>query len=482
MPQDSRPQNILILCPDEMKATAMSCYGNPVNTTPFLDQLARDGARFDQCHTVHPKCVPSRAAFTSAQYPHVNGHRTLDLEMRPYEINLIRHLKENGYNTALVGKNHTVDRDTLPGTFDYHERAGRLEHYQFDVESGAETGIPFESYYVGEARIALEEFGDFRETECAKTWLKEGWDRNKPFFLWLNWNAPHPPYSVPSPYFRSIDRGSIPLPPKVQASDKPPHVEIIRKHHKTGEAYFDDASWQELIATYYEMCRFVDDETRRIYEYLREIGELENTIIVFWSDHGDFAGEYQLPEKWDTAFNDCITRVPFLVHYPRKIRPVEVEGLVETIDILPTVLRLAGIEFPKGIQGRDASALLRDGTLPFRELVFCQGGQENDLLARPLPRDARPRPAQSYLYKQDCLLDNPEINARAKMIRDQRYKYTYRLTGFEEFYDLQQDPWETINQAGNPAFSDKIQIYRQKLINKLIEAETVEPYQEWLEA
>ena len=194
---DARP-NILLLCPDEMKATAMGCYGNTVDTTPFLDKLAGESAKYDQCHTVHPKCVPSRASLITGQYPHVNGHRTLDLEVRSHEINMIRDLRNSGYTTALVGKNHTVDKETLELTFDYHERAGKLQNYKFDPD-GSEP-MPWETYYVGKSKMPVDDFGDYRETELARKWLREDRDTEKPFFLWLNWNAPHPPYSIPESY------------------------------------------------------------------------------------------------------------------------------------------------------------------------------------------------------------------------------------------------------------------------------------------
>lgn len=475
-----RRPNILLMCPDEMKATAMGCYGNGVDTTPFMDSIARKGALYRQCHTVHPKCVPSRASLITGQYPHVNGHRTLDLEVRPHEINMIRDLRRNGYQTALVGKNHVVDKETMPLTFDFHERGGKLGNYRFDPD-GSEC-MPWETYYVGEARLPLEDFGDYRETELAMRWLAEERDKERPFFLWLNWNAPHPPYSIPKPYHGMFERGTVELPPKVDAGDKPPLMEVLRREHKCTEKDMNDDQWRELIGTYHDMCRFVDDECKRMFTCLERIGELDNTIVVFWSDHGDFAGEFQLPEKWDTAFYDCITRVPLIIHYPEKINPVEVKGLVESIDIFPTLLNLAGIEAPKGIQGHDTSPLLKEGEREFRDLVFCQGGQEQALIDNPLPIDAKERPAKAYYCKQASLLAKPEINIRAKMIRDHRYKYTYRLGGFEEFYDLREDPWETVNQARNPEFSELLVQYRRKMMEKLIKAETVEPYQEFLEA
>lgn len=470
--------NILILCPDEMKASLLGCYGGAANPTPCLDRLARESVLFEQTHTVHPKCVPSRAAFLTGQYPHVNGHRTLALEVRPHEINLVQQLKGAGYETALLGKNHVVDAETLPFTFDFHRKAGGMGGMQ--MEASPPVRMPAESYYVGEAQIPLKSFGDYLETESAMEWLSSQRDKTRPFFLWLNWNAPHPPYSIPKPYYGCIDRSRIQLPPVDDPSGKPPFQRVLQRFHRSSE--MSEADWRELIGCYLDMYRFIDDEVARILVHLERIGERENTLILLWSDHGDFAGEHQLPEKWDTAFYDCITRVPALLHWRNKLAPRRVPALIETIDLLPTILAQVGVPLPKGIQGQDLTPLLKGQVSAMRDIVFCQGGQERELLTRVVPPHARERPCRAYQAKQAALYAEPFINVRSKMIRETRFKYTYRLGGYEELYDLQEDPWEVRNLAGKAAYEGELKRLRQRLLEKLIEAETVEPWQGYLES
>ncbi|MBL4700650.1 MAG: sulfatase-like hydrolase/transferase, partial [Phycisphaeraceae bacterium] len=212
--------NILLLCPDEMKASALGCYGQTQPTSPFLDQIAQRGAQFNQCHVVHTKCVPSRASLLTAQYPHVNGHRTLALEVRPHEINLIRQLKDHGYETALAGKNHTVDAQTMPQTFDHHLKGGGRGTMEGDGQ------MPPGSYYVGQDDVPYESFKDTRQTDEAINWLNQRSDQ-KPFFMWLNWGSPHPPYSVPAPCFGTLDRASIKLPPRDLGVNKPPYQKML---------------------------------------------------------------------------------------------------------------------------------------------------------------------------------------------------------------------------------------------------------------
>ncbi len=456
-----------------MKATALGCYGQTQPTSPFLDRIAKQGAQFQQCHVTHTKCVPSRASLLTAQYPHVNGHRTLALETRPHEIHLIRQLKDHGYETALVGKNHVVDKQTMPQTFDHH--LGGKGKATMEGDGQMAPG----SYYVGQDTASCEAFLDTTYTDTAIDWVTQR-DTEKPFFMWLNWKSPHPPYTTPAPYFGKLDRDRIELPPKDRGLNKPSFQKMV--YDTYGLDAMTDAQWRELRATYLEMCLYIDGQVQRMYEALEKIGQLENTIIVFWSDHGDFAGEHQLTEKWDTCFYDCLTRVPLIIDGPGITEPCNSNALVESIDILPTVLDLVDVPIPLGVQGRSFVPILTGQATEHRDLVFCQGGQEPALLALTVKADAKPRPCQAYQLKQKCLENDPNINLRAKMIRDHRYKYCYRQQGPEELYDLQQDPWELVNIASEPEHRDLLDTYRLKMLDKLIEAETVEPYQNFLEA
>ena len=462
-----------------MKATALGLYGNRAGATPFIDAWARHAAVFEQCHTVHPKCTPSRCAFTSAQYPHVGGHRTLDLPLRPHEPNLIRTLRQAGYETTLVGKNHTGDPETTAGMFDHWLRiSGRND---FEPKSG--SAFPEGSYQIGEAQLPPDEFFDRIATRTAIDWLeKRPASTDRPFCLWLNWNAPHPPYSIPAPYHGCIDRATVDLPPADDPATKPPYHAELQRAYACGPDRMTDGQWRELAATYLDMCRFVDDQVKDVFGTLARLGLADNTIIVFWSDHGDFAGEHRLPEKWDTSFYDCITRIPLLMSGPG-IPDGRTAALVESIDILPTVLRAVVVEPPKGIQGRDLTPLLHGEIDAIRTEVFCQGGQEADLLKLAVSPDGKPRPARAYYLKQQALYANPRINARAKMLRDARYKYIYHAGGFEEFYDLAADPHELTNLAhADEVAPALLHHYRQRLMEKLIEVETVEPAQTYLES
>jgi arylsulfatase A-like enzyme len=467
--------NIVILVPDEMNTRPVGCYGQPLPVTPFMDQLAQRGARFENFFTCHPKCVPARVALLTAQHPHVGGHRTLELEARPEEPNLIRTLRENGYHTVMIGRNHMVEAETLKQTFDeYLNTCGKWTLEPSDPES-----VPPGSYLVGRDPVPYEEHLDVVRTDSVIEWIEKNTGLDRPFYLQVNYNFPHCPYSVPEPFYGKLDRNQIQLPSFPTSGNLPRLHQVLREAYELDR--MTDEQWRELIACYYEMTTLIDHEMGRVFQTLEKQNLTDNTIFVIWVDHGDFAGEFGLSEKWDTAFYDCITHVPFIMAGPG-IDSQEVPALMQTIDVLPTILDLVGVEPPKGIQGKSFVPVLNGDVKELWDVVLCQGGQERDLIERTVPVEARARPCKAYLKKQQALCTEPEINLRAKMIRDHRYKYIFHSAGFEEFYDLKNDPRELHNRAGDAEFHDLLHEYRLKMIAKLVEAEAVSPWQDGLEA
>ncbi|QDU70619.1 sulfatase-like hydrolase/transferase [Mucisphaera calidilacus] len=472
--------HIIILCPDEMRASAVAAWGNPAVATPSIDGLAARSIKFDRAFTNHTKCTPSRCSFLTSQYPHVGGHRTLDMPVRAHEVNLVRYLRENyGYRTALVGKNHCVDDETQQLTFDFRGRGEGGDGYLDPYE---ETGMPTGSYYVGKDPRKLSEHGDYTSTTMAIDWLRDeiNDDPDTPRLLWLNWDHPHCPYRAPEPFHGITPRDKVP-------DAIPPIPEFEPLSHTTlreayGVADMTPEQWRELHAVYLDMTTMVDADVKRVLDTVEQLGIADNTIIVFWSDHGDFAGDYGLPEKWDTCFSDNLVHVPLIIHAPNTDASAY-NGLTETIDILPTVLDLAGIPAPGGIQGRSHRDAIRGNTdQPVRDVVFTEGGQEPELLERVTPVDARPRPCQAYLMKQQALVNEPQINLRSKMIRGDRYKYVARLDGDEQLFDLENDPHEHHDLARSGDAEDILNTMRRRMMLKLMEAENNDPDQDYLDS
>lgn len=467
--------NIILLCPDEMKASALGLYGQAQPVSPFIDKLGQKGFIFNQCHTVHPKCTPSRCSMITGSYPHERGHRTLDIHTTKEEPNFIRKLKESGYETALIGKNHVVDKEAMPLTFDYYKDGNGKQ--QFETSA---SDMPPGSYWVGTDINGYEGFSDTKQTNEAFDWMENKRDSSKPFFLWINWGMPHPPYSVPAPFYGKTDRSSTPLPPKDDPSGKAPYQKKLFDTY--GLDAMTDDNWREIAATYLDMTNYVDSETERVFQFLEANGLSDNTIVVIWSDHGDFAGEHQLTEKWDTSFYDCITRVPLIFWGPGIIPEGRTDALTESIDLFPTLFELLGLDPIKGVAGKSAAGTMKGTHDSHRDLVFCQGGQEPEMLELVVAPDAKPRPCEAYQLKQKAMYEQPSINSRAKMIRNHNWKYCFHQGGFEELYNLEADPHELHNLAKDSAYESTLIEWRQKLIEKLIDAETRQPWQNYVES
>lgn len=468
----SRP-NIVLLCADEMKASALGCYGQRIDVSPTIDAWSARALRVSQCHTVHTKCVPSRVALVTGMYPHVGGHRTLQMPVRPDEPHLLDELRASGYRLVLAGKNDTFDDALLPAVFD----EVLVSPHTRELEPPIGSDLPLGAFHVGRDPRALEEYVDHDQTTMALDWLARRRDRD-PFFLWVNWECPHPPYGVPAPYHGRIDRGRLAVPAAPSGHPRPRFHDQLTQAYELGR--MTDAHWREVIATYLEMSMLVDDQVQRVLAALDDGGLRQDTVVVFLSDHGDFAGEQRLVEKWDTAFYDCITRVPLVIDAPRtSLGPVDL--LCESVDVFPTLLQLCGVGVPGGLHGRSLLPVLQGQQAP-RAVVQAQGGQEPALLEHASALDARSRPCAAYLLKQQALLADPQANLRARMLRTRDVKYVARLGDGEQLFDLRRDPGELDDLSQSPAAADLLHACRRRMIDVLLASDPSRPLQEWLDA
>jgi arylsulfatase len=373
-----------------------------------------------------------------------------------------------------VNKNHVADAALLPEMFSLH-----LRPESRDDDFTPHPSMPLGSFYTGPIDLPPAEHVDDRSTTLALEWLTTR-DREQPFFMWLNWDLPHPPYRAPRGFHGRTDRTRLPLPPRDDGAGKPLWQEGIRKAY--GLDAMRDGDWVELISTYLDSCSFVDSLADRVLRGLRDLELEEDTIVVFWSDHGDFAGQHGLTEQWDTSFYDCVTRVPLAIRWPGRVAAQRSAALVESIDIMPTLLELAGVPLPPGTQGLSLVPLLDGTTDLHRADVLSEGGQEPALLARARRPDDRPLVAEAYRPKQVVLHANPLTNERAKMLRTPTDKYVFRATDTEEYYDLGRDPFELDNRIADPSVQARVSELRRRLLARLVAEEDTLPDQDFLEA
>jgi len=456
--------HILIFNPDQWRGDVMGHLGHPAAVTPNLDAAAGgDFVSFRNAFCQNPVCTPSRCAFMSGWYPHVRGHRTMYHMMRPDEPVLLRTLKESGYFVWWCGKN-----DLVPGQ-DGYEAFCHVRHQPADVvrpdphtrhawrgQPGSDT---YYSFYVGR----------LDHDPAAGVYRDHGWacvldtcehigrcPKDAPVCWYVPIGPPHPPYAVEEPYYSMIDRSKVP--PRTPTPEgwrgKPSMLRGICQ--RQGMQGWSEDRWTELRATYYGMCAKVDAMFGHLVAALRDAGVYDDTAVLFFSDHGDFTGDYGLVEKNQNTFEDCLVRVPLLVKPPAGVpcRPGVREALVELIDVPATVEALTGVAPRHDHFGRSLLGLLAaEG--PFRDAVFCEGGRRHgERQAMELDSSSSQVPEGLYWPRvnlQSC--DDGPWHTKAAMCRTGRYKYVRRLYETDELYDLASDPRELDNRIDDPAMA-----------------------------
>lgn len=471
-----RRPNVVIITPDELRADYISCLRNNLPTersahgaaglleTPNIDALTDRGTLFTQAFVQHGKCTPSRASMFTGMYPSTGGHRTLHLKLQPSERHLAETFRANGYTTVLVGRNHIVEDEYMEASFDrwIHDPVDEPTDYPESIGDPL-TG----AFYGGRVLTDLSETTDGRNTAATIAWLK---DAPSPFFLWFNLYYPHPPYKVPEPYYSQIDRQRVSLYPKVDFNDKPNAMSLMYKN--LGLDGLSESDWREVIATYGGMVAAVDHMVGRLVQALGDQNMIDNTIIVFTTDHGDYAGQYQLVEKWDCLFHDCILQTPFILSVPwLPSMAKRVDNLVEMVDLAPTLYELCEIDPHPGIAGKSLLPLLENPESPHRDSVYAEGGREQELLEKYNPYQySRGRP-MAYSGKYKVFFDDPQTLARAAMVRTKKYKLVYRINGKSELYDLDKDPGEMTNVHDHQEYAEARSTMERLLIERLLQAQ-----------
>lgn len=488
----SSPLNLIVLASDEMRGDCPSFMGNPDCQTPCLDRFAEKAVVLDRHFTVHGKCVPSRVAMITGRYCHTDGIRSVTPEdLIPADTpSLLTALKARGYETALFGVDHIWKRffgnnEKGTGVTDYHsfthgEFRAILDR-QHPVQQPGPASAPIRitpdniNLRVYRHTKPLTFFGDDNRAEQAIHYLTSVRDRSRPFYLQVNFGAPHPDYGVEEPYFSMYDRRKITPFPSQLPKNAPLHL-IKQREFRTLGANEED--FRQVQAVYYGMVTKLDVLIGRVLTAIEQQGLLENTIILFWVDHGDFAGQYGLPEKWDTAMEDCIMHVPQIVYAPGLPQGRRIATLTEHVDIAPTVLDLMGITPDWGVHGESLLPMIA-GTKR-KTAVFGDGGHEEEMHRRfncPLRfKNQGGEEAPHTLGKQDTYFYCPQSMARTKMVRTDKWKLVIRLAGGNELYDMENDPYELDNLYGRPELAPVVLDLQTRMIEWCLRTDTDRPY------
>lgn len=473
---DPRP-NLVWFMPDQQRADTVGCFGNPVVQTPTIDALAARGTRFTNAFVQHPVCGPSRVSQMTGWYPHTNGHRTLDNLLDPTDPNMLRLLRDAGYQVAYVGTRGDV---FAPGVTEAStDFCGNLvaptpEAVGAMYSSSAPEGSPMHrAFWFGSAGDEPLVDGDEAAVQTAIRWITEAAPSDRPWFLWVPLLFPHPPFVCEEPWFSLHDRADMPDPIPATATaagaGKPGFMDAYREIYGWDEV--DPDGFREIRATYYGMVSRTDDQLRRIIDAVEQAGQADRTGWIYGTDHGEYLGDYGLVEKWPSGLDPQLTRNPLVLALPGAPEGQVCDTMVEMVDLLPTVLELAETEARHSHFGRSLVHLLRDASAPHREAAYSEGGFRID--------DVDLLETAGWIYEPKSRLQHErvELVGKATCVRTPEWTYVHRLYEGDELYDRTADPDESTNLIDVDAHAEVIGALRERLTDWYLDTSDVIPWE-----
>jgi len=385
--------NILLITTDMQRFDTLGCAGNAQIKTPNLDALAERGVRFSQAFCNNPVCMPTRATLFSGKLPSAHGVRWNVGGLGAHEPTVTKTLHDAGYQTAAIGKMHWGDMQADLGleylnvTHEYTVSPGVHGYRDALREAGLDQVPPVESlpeyreYYGAAASPLPEELHlDSFIGQATVAFLEER-DRERPFFCWCSFNGPHLPIDPAKPWDELYDPADMPLPvwEEQEFDAKPPEQRAFQQNKDRGNGFgdyraitYDLNKLRRFIAHYWGKISMIDSYIGKIIAQLQQAGDLENTVIIFTSDHGDFVGNHRLLFKSAFLYDDLV-RVPLIVAWPERLKPgLVVDACVEHVDLPVSILRMAGLQPYPGMQGEDLMPLLCGEADALRDHAYAE--------------------------------------------------------------------------------------------------------------
>ena len=493
---DNKP-NIIIFNVDQWRGDVLGHLGNPAAITPNLDQIVKhDAVSFSNTFCQNPVCTPSRCSFMTGWYPHVRGHRTMHhmLHLDRNEPNLLRVLKNNGYFVWWGGRNDLISaEDNLKEHCDIYFRASKEDLSRWghkwkpnlhmsDNWRGEPGSDNYYSFFAGKLDTQGEDIYfdfDWAIIFGAIDFI-QNYEGEKPLCMYLALANPHPPYGIEEPWFSIIDRNK--LPPRRKTPDWSKKPSLLKGiYERQNLQNWTEVQWNELRASYFGMISRLDHQFGLFIEKLKEKGYYDDSAVFFFSDHGDFTGDYGLVEKTQNTFEDCLTRIPLIIKPPSAINvePRVCDALVELVDFSETVFALASITPNYSRFGKSLIPLLQGKTESHRDAVFCEGGRlygEKHAMELESPSNLKP----SGLYWPRVGLqttDDKPYHSKATMCRTKEFKYVYRLYEKDELYDLINDPGELNNIIDDSNSTDILIKLKERMLTWYVETCDVVPHE-----
>jgi len=426
---------------DEHAPMYSSTYGHPLVCTPNMDRLADMGVTFDNAYCNSPLCGPSRMSFMTGRYVHHIGCWDNASVLASDAVTWAHLLRAAGYDVVLSGKQHFCGPDQLHG---FRSQLARDLHAEMWTQDGAPRGTPDWSRGIvaakqpwgglrraGPGTTTEIEVDDLVEQETLG-YLRDPRRKDSPWAIQAGFIAPHFPLVVPDRYWDMYPPEQIDLPhiPEGHLEGQHPVYRRMR------EAFGLDEYGEDLVrrgrAGYYGLIAYLDEKIGRLISVLEETGQLENTVIVHTSDHGEMNGEHGMWRK--SNFYEASSRVPLQIAWPASLLSgSRVGAVVSLVDLTATILDIAGVSSPTPLDGHSLVPLMRGATAPWKDEAFCEYLAHGVL--RPMA-----------------------------MLRRGQHKLNFSLGDDMELFDVCGDPGELTDLSGNPEQRARVEEMRRHLL------------------
>lgn len=460
--------NVLLLLTDQQQASTIDPE-SPC-ATPNVDRLAGEGTRFRRCYTSNPICSPSRASLLTGVLPHEHGMVDCTHTVPPYRarfrqdlLTWSESLAEAGYYLGYVGKWH-IERsrkleefgfdeytigwtDKLEDGYRDHRRGLGLDPNPDRSPDGLEdAGVVEQPGYrdltlYGTHDEPVDGTREYYTYTLGEQFVRDRASADEPWCLTVSTYGPHDPYIVPEAYADRYDSDDLEKPANLHDSmaDKP---ELYRRQ----QSVWDGLGWAEIAearAHYFAYCSLIDDQVGRLLDALAETGQLDDTVVIYASDHGDFLGAHRLFTKGAPPFEETY-RVPLVIRRPGDEGRVR-DDVVQLHDLAPTIAELGGCDTRPG-----------RARTPIRNDMALQVKGE---LGHDADRSFRSRSLVPFLdgdgpdrHRDEAYAEfhGQRFNWTQRIVWDDRYKYVFNGFARDELYDLEEDPDELVNRVDDP--------------------------------
>ena len=492
--QESQP-NILLIMSDDHATNAIGAYGGRLavlDPTPTLDKLVAEGILFENAFCNNSICTPSRASILTGQYSQTNGVLDLHHYLPAEKQFLPQELKRLGYETAVIGKWHLKE---APESFDHYEVLPLQGDY-FDPqlvsrEGSTKRNISFGRY--GKKDVLVDVYEGHSSdivTDRSIEYLKNKRDASKPFFLMHHFKAPHDMFEFAPRYTDYLEDTYIPEPASLYQMGNHGSVATRGENDalihdigssvgmrntirgmgrslegfeaKPGDPQYKHKAYQEYLKRYLRCVKGVDDNIKRLIDFLKQEGLYENTIIVYTSDQGMMLGEHDyIDKRW--MYEESM-QMPFIVHYPKSFEGGKrSELLINNTDFAPTLIELAGGTVPGYMQGKSFKPVLEKAVGPedWRTSTYYRYWMHmGSRHANPAHFGIRTKEYKLIFYY------GRYYKTKDKIKQDGWGRYDFDTPVAWEFYDLRKDPGEMQNEYNNPKYNSIILELKRELKTK----------------